>query len=123
EQLWAHAAHHQAERPLYHALDLASTMLEEPAAQTLVAGLGPDKKPGPAARGMMTTLAPWALLPDPESGRRRGNAARFALYLRSHWLRMPPGLLARHLATKTVMGWRDRWSAFRARQSQGPAEG
>jgi hypothetical protein len=28
--------------------------------------------------------------------------ALFALYVRGHWLRMPPWLLARHLATKTL---------------------
>jgi hypothetical protein len=30
------------------------------------------------------------------------------VYIRAHWLRMPPGLLMRHLATKTWMGWRER---------------
>jgi hypothetical protein len=30
------------------------------------------------------------------------------VYIRAHWLRMPPGLLARHLATKAWMGWRER---------------
>ena len=30
------------------------------------------------------------------------------VYIRAHWLRMPPGLLMRHLATKAWMGWRER---------------
>jgi hypothetical protein len=30
------------------------------------------------------------------------------VYIRAHWLRMPPGLLIRHLATKAWMGWRER---------------
>ncbi len=30
------------------------------------------------------------------------------VYIRAHWLRMPPGLLLRHLATKAWMGWRER---------------
>lgn len=30
------------------------------------------------------------------------------VYIRAHWLRMPPGLLARHLVTKAWMGWRER---------------
>lgn len=29
--------------------------------------------------------------------------AKFALYIRSHWLRMPPLMLARHLSTKAMM--------------------
>jgi hypothetical protein len=28
--------------------------------------------------------------------------ALFALYVRAHWLRMPPGMLARHLAVKAA---------------------
>jgi hypothetical protein len=27
---------------------------------------------------------------------------RLAFYVRSHWLRMPPGMLARHLWTKAL---------------------
>lgn len=37
-------------------------------------------------------------------GRATRPAARFAFYVRSHWIRMPPTLLARHLWTK----WRRR---------------
>ncbi len=33
-------------------------------------------------------------------GRERRPASRFAFYVRSHWIRMPPLLLARHLWTK-----------------------
>ena len=38
----------------------------------------------------------------------RAGLAPFALYLRSHALRMPPGLLLRHLLTKAWMGWTRR---------------
>jgi len=33
-------------------------------------------------------------------GRERARGLRFAFYVRSHWLRMPPWMLARHLAIK-----------------------
>jgi hypothetical protein len=33
---------------------------------------------------------------------RGSSIAVFALYVRSHWLRMPPFLLARHLARKGI---------------------
>lgn len=33
-------------------------------------------------------------------------AARFMLYLRGHWLRMPPSLLVWHLLRKSLTGWR-----------------
>jgi hypothetical protein len=32
-----------------------------------------------------------------------GNVARFALYVRGNWLRMPPLLLARHLFHKAFI--------------------
>ncbi|GAY22363.1 MULTISPECIES: nucleotidyltransferase family protein [Sphingobium] len=39
-------------------------------------------------------------------GRERRGLLRFAFYLRSHWLRMPPAMLARHLFTKWRKGHR-----------------
>ena len=39
-------------------------------------------------------------------GRERRGLLRFAFYLRSHWLRMPPARLARHLFTKWRKGHR-----------------
>jgi hypothetical protein len=35
-------------------------------------------------------------------GREKGKALRFAFYVRSHWLRMPPLMLARHLWIKAT---------------------
>lgn len=52
---------------------------------------------------VMDRLVPRALLCDvgsPATPRQR--LACSALYLRSHWLRMPPLMLARHLATKAL---------------------
>ena len=37
-------------------------------------------------------------------GRPSRKLTRFAFYLRSHWLRMPPAMLARHLWTKWRKG-------------------
>ena len=37
-----------------------------------------------------------------ERPRRRAGLARWLLYVRSHWLRMPPLLLARHLLRKSL---------------------
>ncbi|MBB6191849.1 hypothetical protein FHS51_002078 [Sphingobium wenxiniae] len=39
-------------------------------------------------------------------GRETRKGLRFAFYLRSHWLRMPPLMLARHLLTKWRKGYR-----------------
>lgn len=39
-------------------------------------------------------------------GRPTRRGTRLAFYLRSHWLRMPPAMLARHLWTKWCKGYR-----------------
>lgn len=39
-------------------------------------------------------------------GRQTRKLTRFAFYARSHWLRMPPAMLARHLWTKYRKGYR-----------------
>jgi hypothetical protein len=39
-------------------------------------------------------------------GRQTHKLTRFGFYLRSHWLRMPPAMLARHLWTKWRKGYR-----------------
>ncbi len=46
-------------------------------------------------------------------GRATRPALRFGFYLRSHWLRMPPAMLARHLWIK----WRKPRQASRAREA------
>ena len=35
-------------------------------------------------------------------GQPTRRALRFAFYVRSHWMRMPPAMLARHLWTKAT---------------------
>ncbi len=42
----------------------------------------------------------------PEDKNCRPRLARKVLYIRSHWLRMLPLLLVRHLLTKTPMRYR-----------------
>lgn len=52
-------------------------------------------------RRLMERLIDLALFPDhPDYPQRSARIARWLLYIRSHWLRMPPLLLARHLSLK-----------------------
>ena len=44
----------------------------------------------------------------PEEARPGRRIALWVLYLRSHWLKMPPLLLARHLTIKLLDRWRSR---------------
>ncbi len=48
------------------------------------------------------------LLARNEWGQEERKALRFAFYVRSHWLRMPPLMLARHLWTKATRKGADR---------------
>ncbi|AEG49220.1 hypothetical protein Sphch_1532 [Sphingobium chlorophenolicum L-1] len=79
-------------------------------------GLGPHvrqaRRLAMALYGGRGRMTPWdwivaaRLLARDGWGRERRKLLRFAFYLRSHWLRMPPAMLARHLFTKWRKGHR-----------------
>jgi hypothetical protein len=50
-------------------------------------------------------------------GREGRKALRFAFYVRSHWIRMPPLMLARHLLIKAT--WSDHGRALSLRERVG----
>jgi hypothetical protein len=91
----------ELERPLFYALRYGAALLGTPvpdAVRKEVAG------PSPALLALMDALFRRALLPDQSScGDRFSALARFLLYLRGNWLRMPPVLLARHLFHKAFL--------------------
>ncbi len=59
-------------------------------------------------RWLMDWLIPLAILPEhPAYPRYRARLARQLLYLRAHWLRMPPSLLMRHLSYKVWLRLRN----------------
>jgi hypothetical protein len=95
-------------RPLHYALRYSARLLATPVpidvlARTRIAG-----PPAPVL-ALMDRLVPQALLPDhPDHPTRRTALARWLLYVRAHWLRMPPLLLAAHLARKGVVRLRPR---------------
>ena len=100
--LVAHARRHRLERPLFYCLRYAERFYGTPVpatAKTEVGGFGPNR----AVRALMDWLVTEAILPIWPGKRRPGaGLARWLLYVRSHWLRMPPTLLARHLLIKAV---------------------
>jgi hypothetical protein len=68
--------------------------------------------PNAILRAVMDALFLRALTPPQLSGAQPARAfALWLLYLRSHWLKMPPLLLAKHL---TIKAWR-RWRPARRR--------
>jgi len=89
-------------RPLYYALRHARRLLATPVPAE-VAAEAEVFAPPPPLGALMDRLVPAALLPETHTRETRGRAAaRLLLYMRSHWLRMPPGLLAAHLARKAM---------------------
>jgi len=89
-------------RPLYYGLRYAQHFLATPvppeALHAAEAG-----RPAQWLQRAMDALFTRALQPDhPDSADRLTPLARQLLYVRAHWLRMPPLLLARHLTVKAL---------------------
>lgn len=83
-------------RPLFYALRYTRLLLHTPV------GCQPDA-PNALLLKLMDALFLRALLPDHASCRDGlSGTARRLLYLRAHWQRMPPLLLARHLLHKAL---------------------
>ena len=101
-QLTARAQELDLTRPLYYALRYAVRILATPVPAAV---LRAAKRAGPPAwlRGVMDALFLHTLDPARErENQRLATLARGSLYVRAHWLRMPPLLLIRHLTTKAL---------------------
>jgi hypothetical protein len=91
------------ERPLYYGLSFARKLFDTSVPPAALQAAEAAAPPQPL-RGCMDRLFTLALLPDhPDFPRRHANLARWLAYVRSHWLRMPPGLLAKHLSYKAYL--------------------
>ena len=88
-------------RPLHYALRFCAMLAGTPIpADVLASQAG---KPGRITRFLTDGCYPRALKPPHASCARAGDAlARTALYIRSHWIRMPFPLLSYHLARKAL---------------------
>lgn len=95
-ELGERARLHQLEAPLARALRFARAFYGTAIEPALAGAAGP-----------LDALIRRRLLARDAHGLPRAPATRAALYVRSHWLRMPPAMLARHLVTK----WRMRRAA------------
>lgn len=85
-------------RPAFYALRYAHRWFDTPVPGVVVAETSAWAPPG-AVRRLMDALVERTI---PKSSRDTSQAAVFALYVRSHWLRMPPLQVMRHLARKSV---------------------
>ncbi|OIR07160.1 hypothetical protein GALL_107490 [mine drainage metagenome] len=100
-RLPARAAELDLLRPLFYALRYTRRILGTPVPAT--EELQMQGKPPRLLLALMDAIFLRALRPDhPSAADAWTPAARKLLYLRSHWLRMPPLLLALHLAHKAL---------------------
>ena len=85
-------------RPAYYAVRYARRLLDTPVPADVVTAVT-AAEPAVPVRTLMDALVGRTLAG--QTGRSSSLAA-LALYVRSHWLRMPPLLLARHLLRKSM---------------------
>ncbi|MCZ6862726.1 MAG: nucleotidyltransferase family protein [Alphaproteobacteria bacterium] len=89
-------------RPLFYALRYATRLLGTPLPADVMAAATVGAPPRPIL-GLMDRLVPGTLVPGhPDRPGRSTGRATLLLYIRSHWLKMPPWLLITHLATKAL---------------------
>jgi hypothetical protein len=100
DDFWFRTAALGLERPAYYALRYATTLLGTPVPERVMSQASIAAPPAGVLR-LMDRWVPRALLPDhPDFADRATRLARLALYSRSHWVKMPPLMLARHLSYK-----------------------
>lgn len=89
-------------RPAFYSLHFSHTLLKLPIPSKALAAIQPWSPPRPV-RWIMDRLVPRALYPlHPDKPSRVSSLCRLLLYMRSHWIRMPPWLLVYHLSHKFV---------------------
>ena len=104
------------QRPLFYSMRYTRRLLGADIPATALADIGAGAPPRLILR-LMDRLIVWVMVPDhPDFPQRRTAVAQWLLYVRSHWLRMPPGLLLKHLMRKQIMRWKLRKPAVAAQQ-------
>ena len=89
-------------RPLYYGLRYTNLRLGTPVPTDTLRASAADA-PGALAGRLSDALWARALRPQHQTAADRWTpAALFALYVRAHWLRMPPVMLLRHLTVKAL---------------------
>jgi hypothetical protein len=89
-------------RPLFYGLAMARARLETPVPQGVVERVAAFAPPVWTRAALLGAFDHALRSPHPSAAGRLRPAALALLFLRSHWLRMPLPLLARHLAHKAT---------------------
>ena len=94
------------ERPLFYGLRFGRRFFDTPIPQTVLAEIK-DAGPSWPILWLMDHLVTLAILPGhPDYNYPWATLARQLLYLRAHWLKMPPLMLAKHLSYKAYLRFR-----------------
>ena len=94
------------ERPLFYGLQHAQRIFATPVPQEVLRQIESAAPIWPI-RKLMEHLIPLALLPGhPDHRSHRATLGRWLIYIRAHWLRMPPGMLTKHLLHKAWLRFR-----------------
>ncbi|MEJ5209894.1 MAG: nucleotidyltransferase family protein [Burkholderiales bacterium] len=102
-------------RPLYYGLRYAHRLFHSPIPPAVMAAAAEHAPPKPVGWAM-DWLAREGLRPKHASCRGPSTGlAHFLLYVRGHWLRMPPHLLLPHLLRKALPHWNRHRAAKPAR--------
>lgn len=106
----------QLARPLFLGLHFAVRLLGTPVPSTILDDSGSRGAPAAGALRMLEVLFDRGLQPmHPDCDSALTPTARWLLYVRAHWLRMPPHLLAMHLSTKA---WKSLFPADKRSATQ-----
>lgn len=91
-------------RPLFYALRYVRMLFDTPVPQPVLLELDQLTRPGATLLALMDAMFERTLLP-PHASCSDGwtGMARFCLYVRGNWLRMPPVMLAKHLFHKAFI--------------------
>jgi len=101
-------------RPLFYTLRYTSRYLAADIPDSAMVAAGDDAPSGPVLY-LMDHLIGAVIVPEhPDYPRQSRAVAHWLLYVRSHWLRMPPGMLLQHLLRKRIMSWRQRKASARS---------
>ena len=107
-ELVQRAREQDLQRPLYYAMRYARQLLGADIPVHAMADIGSGAPSRPVMH-LMDRLVTQVMVPDhPDFPQYRTAVSQWLLYVRSHWLRMPPGMLLRHLARKLGMRWKRR---------------
>jgi hypothetical protein len=102
EELLQRAPGLDLHRPAFYAIRYSQRYLKTSIPSNVLQAIESWSPPAPALR-LMDGLVMRSLAPKSASRFGTGGS-RWVLYARSHWLRMPPLLLASHLAHKSLRG-------------------